>query len=316
MSAAAQGQAAVPLVPRDLLAALAVVVLWGVNFVAMKWGLRFFTPFQLGAMRYVFAALPLVFFLRPPAVRWRWVVLYGLFQGVGQFGMVFLALRVGLTAALASVLLQTQVFFTAFWAYLLLHERPGRPLVVGLGLAALGLVCFGLHFVAPGSASDEVTLAGVGLALCGAASWAASNIVARMAQQESPGYRPLSFVAWSSLVPVLPFVALSMAFDDDAARWLRADAWTALPGLAWGSVAYLGWAATILGYGLWTGLLTRYPANRVAPFSLAVPVVGLSAGMLVLGERVSAWQWAGIAAVVAALACVVLGPRWAAAHRR
>lgn len=309
------GQAA-PLAPRDLLAALAVVMLWGVNFVVMKWGLRFFTPFQLGAMRYVFAALPLVFFLRPPAVRWRWVVLYGLFQGVGQFGMVFLALRVGLTAALASVLLQTQVFFTALWAYLLLHERPGRPLVVGLGLAALGLVCFGLHFVAPGGATDGVTLAGVGLALCGAASWAASNIVARMAQQESPGYRPLSFVAWSSLMPVLPFVALSLAFDDGAARWLQADAWTALPGLAWGSVAYLGWAATILGYGLWTGLLTRYPANRVAPFSLAVPVVGLSAGMLVLGESVSAWQWAGIAAVVAALACVVLGPRWAAARRR
>ncbi len=173
-----------------------------------------------------------------------------------------------------------------------------------------------MHFVTPGAVSDDVTLAGVGLALCGAASWAASNIVARRAQQESPGYRPLAFVAWSSLVPILPFMALSAAFDADAPRWMQADAWAALPLLAWGSVAYLGWAATILGYGLWTGLLTRYPANRVAPFSLAVPVVGLSAGMLVLGETVSPWQWAGIAAVVAALACVVLGPRWAAARRR
>ncbi|SFD91096.1 EamA family transporter [Paracidovorax konjaci] len=303
--------AAAPLATRDLLAALAVVLLWGVNFVVMKWGLRFFTPFQLGAMRYLFAALPLVFFLRPPAVRWRWVVLYGLFQGVGQFGMVFLALRVGLTAALASVLMQTQVFFTALWAFMLLHERPGRPLLAGLSLAAVGLVCFGMHFTTPGAMAGDVTLPGVALALCGAASWAASNIVARMAQKESPGYEPLAFVVWSSLVPVLPFMALSAATDADAGRWLHAEAWTALPGVAWASVAYLGWFATILGYGLWTGLLTRYPANRVAPFSLGVPVVGLSAGMLVLGESVSPWQWAGVAGVVAALACVVLGPRWA-----
>ncbi|WCM93065.1 EamA family transporter [Acidovorax sp. NCPPB 2350] len=303
------------LATRDLLAALAVVVLWGVNFVVMKWGLRSFTPFQLGAMRYLCAALPLVFFLRPPAVRWRWVVLYGLFQGVGQFGMVFLALRVGLTAALASVLMQTQVFFTAFWAFLLLRERPGRPLLIGLALAAAGLACFGLHFAGPDAGAGGVTLLGVGLALCGAASWAASNIVARLAQQESPGYQPLSFVAWSSLVPVLPFMALSAAADPDAGRWLHAQAWAELPGLAWASIAYLGWAATILGYGLWTGLLTRYPANRVAPFSLGVPVVGLSAGMLVLGETVSPWQWAGVACVVAALACVVLVPRIAARRR-
>lgn len=308
--------AAPALATRDLVAAMLVVVIWGVNFVVMKWGLRFFTPFQLGAARYLCAALPLVFFLRPPAVYWRWVVLYGLFQGVGQFGMVFFALRVGLTAALASVLMQTQVFFTALWAFALLNERPGRPLLVGMALAAVGLVCFGLHFVAPGGAGGDVTLLGVGLALCGAASWAASNIVARRAQQESPGYDPLSFVVWSCLVPIVPFMALSAVADADAARWLQWDTWAALPAPAWGAALFLGWVATLVGYGLWTTLLTRYPANRVAPFSLGVPVVGLAAGTLLLGEVVSPWQWAGVAFVVLALACVVLGPRWAAARRR
>ncbi len=317
MSRAAAPAASLP--GRDLAAALVVVLIWGVNFVVMKWGLRTFTPFQLGAARYVFAALPLVLFVRPPAVRWRWMLLYGLFQGVGQFGMVFLALHVGMSAGLASVLLQTQVFFTALWGFLLLHERPGRPLVIGMGLAALGLLCFGMHFTAPAAGmagTGDVTLAGVGLTLCGAASWAASNIVARRAQQESPGYDPLAFVGWSCLVPIVPFVLLSALADPDAGRWLQASTWAAVPWSGWAAAMFLGWVATNVGYGLWTTLLTRHPANRVAPFSLGVPVVGLAAGMLALGEVLSPWQWAGVAWVVLALVCVVLGPRWAALRRR
>lgn len=314
----AMNRAAAPIAPlpgRDLIAALVVVLIWGVNFVVMKWGLRTFTPFQLGAARYVFAALPLVLLVRPPSVRWRWMLLYGLCQGVGQFGMVFLALRLGMTAALASVLLQTQVFFTALWAFLLLHERPGRPLVIGMGLAAVGLLCFGMHFTAPGASAGGVTLAGVALTLVGSACWAASNIVARLAQQESPGYDPLAFVGWSCLVPIAPFVALSALADPDAGRWLQASTWAAVPWSGWAAAMFLGWVATIVGYGLWTRLLTRHPANRVAPFSLGVPVVGLTAGMLALGEVLTPWQWAGVAFVVLALVCVVLGPRWAASRR-
>jgi O-acetylserine/cysteine efflux transporter len=72
-------------------------------------------------------------------------------------------------------------------------------------------------------------------------------------------------------------------------------------------VAYLGWCSTALAYGLWTSLLQRHPASRVAPFGLGVPVVGILAGVLVLGERVTAWQWAGAALVVSALASVVAG---------
>ena len=158
---------------RDLMAALAVVLIWGVNFVAMKFGLRDFTPFQLGAARYIFVVLPLVLFIRPPAVPWKWVVLYGLFQGVGQFGILFIALKVGMTAALASVLLQTQIFFTALFGFVLLQERASRPLQVGMVLAALGLACFGYNYVSPDAANhaaDAVRRGHVGhVQHCGAA---------------------------------------------------------------------------------------------------------------------------------------------------
>jgi len=297
---------------RDLLAALAVVIIWGLNFIAMTWGLESFTPFELGAMRYVAAALPMVFLVRPPRIGWRWVVGFGMFQGVGQFSFGFFALKLGMTAALASVLMQTQVFFTALFGFMALGERPSRPLLIGMALAGVGLVCFAMNFIGPEAGSaGGATLIGIALTLCAAASWSVSNIVARLAQRAAPGYDPLAFVVWSCPAPILAFVALVATTEPDAGRWLHADAWAALPAVAWGSVAYLGWMATILGYGLWTRLLTRHPANRVAPFSLGVPVVGLAAGMLVLGEVVTPWQWAGTAFVVSALVCVVLGGRWA-----
>jgi O-acetylserine/cysteine efflux transporter len=289
----------------ELAAALAVVLIWGLNFIVMKTALRHFTPFQLGAARYLFALLPLLFFIRPPRLHWRFVVLYGLAQGVGQFGFLFTALRVGMTASLASVLMQTQVFFTAILGFMLLKERPGRPLQAGLALAAAALVCFALPYTLAAAGTGGTTALGFALNLCAAASWGASNIVARKAQAASTGFDPLGFVVWSSLVPVLPFIALSLWLDAPEARWgwLHADVWS------WAAAAYLGWLATITAYGLWTMLLKRHPANRVAPFSLGVPAVGIMAGMGVLGEAVSAWQWAGIVLVLAALMCVMLWRR-------
>lgn len=289
---------------RDLAAALVVVLVWGVNFVVMKLGLRDFTPFQLGAARYVFAVLPLALFIRPPRIHWKWVLLYGAFQGVGQFGILFTALKLGMTAALASVLLQTHVFFTALFGFVLLHERSSRALQVGMALAALGLGCFALNYLQPGAASNSATtVAGFVLTLGASAMWAMSNIVARRVQQLFTDYSPVAFVVWSSSVAVLPFMALSWAFDPEALRWQWLNArWS-----SWMAVAYLGWGATVIGYSLWTGLLKRHPANRVAPFSLGVPIVGLASGMLVLGEVVTPWQWAGVTLLVSALASVMLG---------
>jgi O-acetylserine/cysteine efflux transporter len=285
---------------RDYAAALAVVLIWGTNFVAMKVALRELTPFQLGAGRYLFAVLPLLLFVPRPRMAERWLLLYGLFQGVGQFGLLFLSLRVGMSAALASVLLQTQVFFTALLGAAMLNERVGRPLQAGLVLAAAGLACFGAHYLL--GAGGGTTPAGFALCVGSAAMWAASNIVVRRAQRATPQFDVIPFMVWSSIGPIVPFVLLSLAFDGHEGAWhLPSVSWAAV-----GALAYLGWFATILAYALWTGLLKRHPASRVAPFSLAVPLVGVAAGMLVLGDVIGAWQWAGIALLGASLV-VALG---------
>jgi O-acetylserine/cysteine efflux transporter len=294
---------------RDYLSALAVVVIWGLNFIFMKFALRDFTPFQMGAARYVFAVLPLIFFIKRPNLNVKWLLYYGLFQGVGQFGFLFVGLKLGMTAALASVLMQTQVFFTALIGFFLLGEKPSRSLQIGLFLAAMGLACFAMNYIAPQTINTPATtLFGLIFCVLGASMWAASNIVVRKAQQslkKDTSFDAVAFLVWSSIVPILPFIVLTLLFDAEATRWRWLDAsWG-----SWVSIAFLGWVATIIAYALWTGLLKRHPANRVAPFSLGVPVVGITAGMVVLGEQITNWQWGGITLVVAALLMVMFGPR-------
>jgi O-acetylserine/cysteine efflux transporter len=297
---------------RDYLSALAVVVIWGMNFVFMKFALHDFTPFQLGAARYVFAVFPLILFIKRPKMAVKWLLMYGLFQGVGQFGFVFVALKVGMTAALASVLMQTQVFFTALFGFVLLGERPSRALQIGLLLAAAGLICFAMNYIAPQSYNTpSTTLFGLIFCVAGASMWAASNIVVRKAQQslrKDASFDAVAFLVWSSLMPILPFVTLTLFLDAESTRWR----WLAAPWSSWLAIMFLGWVATITAYALWTGLLKRHAANRVAPFSLGVPIVGLTAGVLILGEQITPWQWGGIGLVVAALLTVMFGQRLAA----
>src|SRR5690625_410842 len=135
------------LTARDLAAVTLVILLWGLNFVPTKLALQAFTPFQLGAARFLLAAFPLVLFLPRPPIPFKWLLLYGLTQGVGQFGFLFLALDIGMTTALASVLMQTQIFFTALMGATLLGEVISRPLKAGMAVASVGLVCFAVNAI-------------------------------------------------------------------------------------------------------------------------------------------------------------------------
>jgi O-acetylserine/cysteine efflux transporter len=261
----------------------------------------------MGAARYVFAVFPLILFIKRPKLDVKWLLYYGLFQGVGQFGFLFVGLKLGMTAALASVLMQTQVFFTAIFGFVLLGERPSRSLQIGLLLAASGLSFFAMNYIAPQATNTPATnLFSLIFCVLGASMWAASNIVVRKAQQslkKDASFDAVAFLVWSSVVPILPFVALTLLFDAEPTRWH----WLAAPWSSWASIAFLGWVATIIAYAMWTDLLKRHPANRVAPFSLGVPLVGITAGMVVLGEQITSWQWGGIGLVVAALLAVIFG---------
>jgi len=278
----------------DLLRALAVVVIWGLNFVVMKLGLQGLSPMLLGALRFMAASLPFVLWVPRPALPWRYVVGYGLAQGLGQFGFLFLGLQWGMTAGMASVVMQTQAFFTLLLAAPLLGERAQPWQWWGLTLGLGGLMTIGL---AHGEGPGQMTLAGFVLTLGAAFMWAVSNLVARRAAQAG-AYAPFPFIVWSSLVPIVPFFALALATEGApaVAAQLRG-----LNGASLLAVLYLALLATLLAYTLWTQLLQRHAAARVTPFSLLVPVVGLWAAWAFLGEAPAPLQWAGAAAVLGGL---------------
>ncbi|WP_345811545.1 EamA family transporter [Paraburkholderia sp. PREW-6R] len=282
--------------PRDLLLALVVVVAWGVNFVVIKVGLHGVPPMLLGALRFTLAAVPAVFFVKRPRMRWRWLLAYGATISFGQFVFLFSAMYVGMPAGLASLVLQAQAFFTLVFAALFLREGFRVPNVIGLLIAAGGLAVIGLQ------GGHAMTLAGFALTLCAACSWALGNIVTKKIGQVDL----VGLVVWGSLIPPLPFFALSYAFEGPQRIVAALSGISAMSIFA---IVYLAFIATLLGYGLWSRLLSRYPASQVAPFSLLVPIVGLASASLFLNESLSAAQIAGAALVMAGLAVNVFGGR-------
>ena len=190
-----------------------MIVIWGLNFVVMKFGLQGLSPMTMGALRFAVASLPFLAFVKRPHLPGRLIVVYGLAQGLGQFGLLFLALHLGMTAGVASVVLQMQAFFTLLLAVPLLGERPRREQWAGLTVAATGLALIAL---AHGDGPQQMTLIGFVLTVGSAFMWASSNIAIRVAGREGRAYDPFAFIVWTSAVPVLPFVVLAAAVDGPA----------------------------------------------------------------------------------------------------
>lgn len=282
--------------PKDILLAAVVIVAWGVNFVVIKVGLEGVPPMLLGALRFMLAAFPAILFIRRPNMPLRWLLAYGLTISLGQFAFLFSAMYVGMPAGLASLVLQAQAFFTLGFAALFIGERVRRSNLIGLMIAAAGLLLISSE------SGRSFTLAGFVLTLCAAAMWGLGNIVTKRVGQVNL----VSLVVWGSLIPPLPFLALSLMLEGPE------QIETALRNISLNSllaIAYLAFIATLLGYGLWSRLLSRYPASQVAPFSLLVPVIGLSSAWLLLGEGLSTAQWIGAGVVMLGLLINVFGAR-------
>ncbi len=286
--------ASLPL-PHFLLA-LAVVVVWGSNFVVMALTLAKLPPLLFAALRFTVAFLPAALFLRRPRVPFGTLASYGIAIGVGQFALLYIAMTRFISPGVASLVLQTQVFFTIGIALVLLRER-----VVAYQWAALALAASGIALIAAHTEGDATPL-GLALSLCAALGWASGNVIAKRARPDDM----LAFTVWSSVFAVPPLFALSFAFEGApaiAAGVRSADAWT------WAAVLFQGWGNTIFGYGAWNWLLARHPVATIAPLSLFVPVVGMGAAAWVIGEALPAWKLGAAALVIAGLAVNALWPR-------
>ena len=287
---------------KDMLLALCVVVAWGVNFVVIKLGLQGMPPFLLAGLRFALVAFPAIFFVRRPPIPLRWLVVYGMTISFGQFAFLFLAIKLGMPAGLASLVLQAQAFFTLLLGALLLAEKLRWNHIVGIIIATLGMFMLATAGM-EGQTSAGITLTTMMLTLSAALSWGLGNITNKIIMRNR-SVPIMSLVVWSALVPVIPFFACSLLFDGQAAivnSLLHIGLQTVL------ALFYLAFVATIVGYAIWGNLLSRYETWRVAPLSLLVPVVGIITAALVLDEHLSGQQMLGAVVIILGLLVNVFG---------
>lgn len=289
--------------PRHVALAVAVAVLWGLNFLAIHYSLEHFPPLFLVGLRFLVLAIPALLLVPRPDVPARWLIGYGLGFGTLQFAGLYLGMAAGFPTGLASLVLQASAPFTVVLGVLLIGERLTSRRAVGVSIAVAGLALVG--FSRGGSTSWLPFL----LVVLGAFGWALGNLASRKAQAD----KPLHLILWMSVVPPLPMFALSLLVEGPAQIGTAVStslSAAALP--AWFGLLYTVVAGTIIGSGIWVWLMTRHPAGVVAPFSMLVPVVGIAAAALVLGERPSLLELVGGALVVGG---VLWGARRAAVAR-
>ena len=272
-----------------LLLALAIVAVWGTNFVVIKLSLDAFPPFLFAALRYTFAFLPLAFFIPRPKVSWGNMCAYGVAIGVGQFGILFFAIDGRISPGLASLVIQTQVFFTIGFAMFFAKERLRLYQAVAVSIAMTGLGTIALHTDA------STTFLGLALVVFAGLSWGIGNTVSRRAGS----INMLSYVVWASAFSLPPLFLMSWIFEGG---WEQmSTSIISAPMGAWAGVFWQSWGNTVFGYAAWAWLLSKHPAAVVAPAPLLVPIFGMGASAYFLSEPLPLWKILAAGLVIAGL---------------
>ncbi|MGN9806815.1 EamA family transporter [Micromonospora sp. L32] len=281
--------------PAHVLLAVLVAAIWGVNFVVIDVGLDDFPPLLFSALRFLLAAVPAVFFVGPPRVAWRWVVIVGIVLGVLKFSFLFIGMHIGMPPGLASLVLQSQAAFTVLFAAVLLREQPRVAQLGGMAIAAAGIVLVGLRLGA------TAPVVGFLLVIVAAVCWGLSNVATRRASPPDM----FRFMVWVSLVPPVPLLVLSLLFEG-AGKDLAALRSMTPSGAA--ATVYVAWVATLLGYAVWGHLIKVHGATPVAPYALLIPVFGLAAAALFRDEPVTMVTVVAAVLVIAGIAIGAVRP--------
>jgi len=278
------------------LLALIVTIIWGTNFVFIKYGLNELPPFLFATIRFFLVAFPLIFFFPKPKASWGLIAAYGLFIGFGQFGILFYAMQNDISPGIASLVLQTQVFFSVIFAIFFFKE-----LITPIQWLALIISFSGIALIAS-KTGGQTTFFGLALALLAAMSWAMGNMVVKKADKVDI----IAFLAYSSLfaVPVLAVMSLYFEGWDLIKTSIQSASMTSVYVVLWQTIGN-----TLIGYGLWNFLLSRYSAAIVTPWALLIPISGMTASSLLLDELMPMWKLLAAALVLAGLVINIISTK-------
>lgn len=269
---------------KDLIIAIFITFIWGINFSFIKLGLSSLDPFILAGIRFTLCAFPLVFFIKRPDIHFKYIISYGLFFGVGLWGILYLGMYFGVSAGIASIVLQLGVFFTIILSYFILKEKINIYNKVGFIFALFGI--FLVFLVTDGS----VTIVGICLIILSALSWAFLNIIIKKAHTKDI----FAFLIYSTLFPPIPLFLLAYITQGE---FIFINFFQNLDNKAIISVAFQVYPTTIFGYWIWNSLLRKYPVSMVSPLSLLIPIFGLLGSFIFFNEEIGVYK---------TLACIII----------
>jgi O-acetylserine/cysteine efflux transporter len=257
--------------PVDLGTVLFVMLLWGLNFVVAKIGLQHMPPILFIALRFLLVAVLLVFIVPMPRGRLWGIFALSVVLGLVHFTLMFNAMRV-LDAGTTSVVIQLQLPFAVILSALIFKDKFGWRSIVGMVLAFAGVILIA------GEPRLSDNLFYVGLVVAAAFFFALANIQMKKLGDVDPN----AINAWMSLFAVPQLLLASALLEHGQIEALEAISWPFL-----GSLFYQSVIMVILSYGLWYGLLRRYPVGQVVPFVLLQPILGVLSGAALLGEPIT-----------------------------
>lgn len=276
--------------PLHLLLFVAIMAIWSLNFVIMKWGVAEIPPILFSSLRFALVAVLLAPFAPPPRGQWRQIFLISFTLGVLHFSCIFsgMARTPGSTGAL---LVQLQVPFAAILAAIFLDDRLGWRRLAGMILAFAGVV---LVLGGPDLSAPWWSL---GLVVAASLFWA----VATVQIKKLHGISGLTLNAWVAVLSVPQLLIVSFVLEEGQVAALAAASWR-----AYGSVLYNSVGIVLIGYGLWYQLLRRYDVNQAMPFTLLVAPFGVFFSALLLDEPLAWTLLLGGAITLAGVAIIVL----------
>jgi len=282
---------------QDIIAGVAVALIWGMGIVFAKAAIGHFPPILLMAFRFALTALALVWFVRPPVALFGRIFLIALISGAIQYSLTFTGLQ-RVDASVAVLVVQLEVPFLVLLGAVFLKEKPGLRKWLGIAAAFVGVA------IISGEPRLQTADAALFLLIAGPFAWAVGQIMVR---QLGP-VGGFTLIAWMAVFATPQLFVFSLVLEHGQLAAIRSAGW-----LVWGTVLYLGLVMTALGYGLWYTLVSRHPVNHVAPFLLLMPVFAVIGGVTVLGESLSLQTVLGGLVVIGGVAFIVIErPRRAA----
>jgi O-acetylserine/cysteine efflux transporter len=281
--------------PADIFLATLVAVIWGLGFVASRLALDELPPTLMTTLRFAIAAVPCLF-VRKPDVSWPLLIAISTTLFLGQFLAQAFGIAHGVPVGLASVIVQSQALFTVAFAVAAFREVPTRAQIIGIGIAAVGLlmIC--------GTVGYDFSVGAFAVLMISPVVFAIGNLLLRRAR-DVPMF---DLFAWLCLASAVPLSALTLMTDGPQPAW---HALLNMSPTGVVSILAIGAVSTSIAYWLWGRLLRDHTAAQVVPFALLVPFVGAAASSIAFGERFGPLRLAGMITVVCGIAIMLLSKR-------